>query len=328
MIGLLVTALVMTRGVFPRLLGWLGVAAGVLGLAAEVLRFVLPGLYLAALLQWVWVVWTGIVLLRLGARGESAPEAGEPRSRRAEARLSTVSETSVPHRGEPRAHIPSTIQPARPVVVLLPILVVGVIHLGAILLALPDVVEWTKPLLMPALAIGLIWGAPERRSPAIVLGVLALFLSWVGDVTLRWFVVGLIFFLLAHIVYLVLFVTRLAERRVPLVGRRLRGLARRVAHDPGPAHRRAADPGRSPTASCSPRWRQSPPGATAGSPWGGALFVVSDSILAINKFLPDAGIPLADFLIMVTYIAAQTLIVWGLLRHERARWWPAVTSRS
>jgi len=53
--------------------------------------------------------------------------------------------------------------------------------------------------------------------------------------------------------------------------------------------------------------------------WGGALFVASDSILAINKFLPDAGIPLADFLIMVTYIAAQTLIVWGLLRHERDR---------
>lgn len=76
MIGLVVTALVMTRGVFPRLLGWLGVAAGVLGLAAEVLRFVLPGLYLAALLQWVWVVWTGIVLLRLGANGESRAGSG------------------------------------------------------------------------------------------------------------------------------------------------------------------------------------------------------------------------------------------------------------
>ena len=52
---------------------------------------------------------------------------------------------------------------------------------------------------------------------------------------------------------------------------------------------------------------------------GGALFVVSDSILAINTFVPDARIPLVDFLIMVTYLAAQTLIVWGLLRHERDR---------
>jgi uncharacterized membrane protein YhhN len=53
--------------------------------------------------------------------------------------------------------------------------------------------------------------------------------------------------------------------------------------------------------------------------WGGALFVVSDSILAVNRFLPDAGIPLPDILIMATYLAAQTLIVLGLLRHERAR---------
>ncbi|MET0956059.1 MAG: lysoplasmalogenase family protein, partial [Cryobacterium sp.] len=108
-----------------------------------------------------------------------------------------------------------TVPPATSVLPFLPILVVSVIHLGAILLGQNDVVAWTKPLLMPALAIGLIWGAPQRRSPVVVLGVLALFLSWVGDVTLRWFVVGLIFFLLAHIVYLVLFVTRLAVRRMP-----------------------------------------------------------------------------------------------------------------
>jgi len=62
---------------------------------------------------------------------------------------------------------------------------------------------------------------------------------------------------------------------------------------------------------------------------GGALFVVSDSLLAIDRFLPDAGIPLADFLIMLTYLGAQTLIGWGLLLHERARVAePAVTSRS
>lgn len=65
-IGLVVAALAMTRGVFPVILGWLGVAAGVLGVAAELLRFVVPDLYLGALLQWVWVVWTGLVLLRLG----------------------------------------------------------------------------------------------------------------------------------------------------------------------------------------------------------------------------------------------------------------------
>jgi hypothetical protein len=67
-VGLLVAAIAMTRGVFPALLGWLGVVAGTLGLAAELLRFVVPSLYLASLLQWVWLVWTALVLLRLGGR--------------------------------------------------------------------------------------------------------------------------------------------------------------------------------------------------------------------------------------------------------------------
>ncbi len=197
---------------------------------------------------------------------------------------------------------------------------VAVIHLGAILLSLPVAAEWTKPLLMPALATGLIWGAPERRSPAVVLGVVALFLSWVGDVTIPWwFVVGLVFFLLAHIAYLVLFVTRLAVRRrlqwwaaayaawlivlLTILGPHTGSLLIPVIAYGIVLSAMAAFASR-----CN-RWVA----------WGGALFVVSDSLLAINRFLPDAGIPLADFLIMVTYIAAQTLIVWGLLRHERAR---------
>jgi len=221
-----------------------------------------------------------------------------------------------------------TIPPATSVVAFLPILVVSVIHLGAILLGQNDIVGWTKPLLMPALAIGLIWAAPNRRSPAIVLGVLALFLSWVGDVTLRWFVIGLIFFLLAHIVYLVLFVTRLTVRRVPwwavayLVW--LGILLTILAPHTGPLLIPVVAYGIVLSAMAAV--------ATRCNRWvavGGALFVVSDSLLAIDRFLPDAGIPLADFLIMLTYLGAQTLIGWGLLLHERARVAePAVTSRS
>jgi len=210
------------------------------------------------------------------------------------------------------------VQPAATVLPLLPIIVVGLIHLGAILLALPGVVEWTKPLLMPALVIGLIWGAPERRSPAVVLGVVALALSWAGDVTLRWFVVGLVFFLLAHIAYLVLFVSRLAERRVQwwagayavwlIVLLTILGTSTGALLIPVIAYGIVLSAMAVVASRCN-RWVA----------WGGALFVASDSILAINKFLPDAGIPLAGFLIMVTYIAAQTLIVWGLLVHERSR---------
>ena len=191
-------------------------------------------------------------------------------------------------------------------------------HLGAILLSLPGVVEWTKPLLMPALAVGLVWAAPQRRSPAIVLGLIALTFSWLGDITLRWFVIGLICFLLAHIVYLVLFTTRLAARRVPwwalAYAAWLVVLLAILSPHTGPLLVPVIAYGivltaMAAVASRCNRW-------VAG---GGALFVVSDSILAINTFVPDARIPLVDFLIMVTYLAAQTLIVWGLLRHERAR---------
>jgi uncharacterized membrane protein YhhN len=47
---------------------------------------------------------------------------------------------------------------------------------------------------------------------------------------------------------------------------------------------------------------------------GAGLFMISDSMLAMNKFLsPIAG---AGFMIMLTYIAAQYLIVNGLIRHR------------
>jgi uncharacterized membrane protein YhhN len=56
---------------------------------------------------------------------------------------------------------------------------------------------------------------------------------------------------------------------------------------------------------------------TTGSFWmvfgGAVLFMISDSILAINKFL--APIEHAGFFIMSTYILAQYLIVRGLLNH-------------
>lgn len=46
---------------------------------------------------------------------------------------------------------------------------------------------------------------------------------------------------------------------------------------------------------------------------GALLFMVSDSLLALNKFLMP--IPFSGITIITTYIAAQFLIVEGLLRH-------------
>ena len=47
---------------------------------------------------------------------------------------------------------------------------------------------------------------------------------------------------------------------------------------------------------------------------GSLLFLLSDSMLAFNKF--HSEIPLAGFLIMLTYIAAQYLIMRGLILEE------------
>ena len=49
---------------------------------------------------------------------------------------------------------------------------------------------------------------------------------------------------------------------------------------------------------------------------GAISFIISDSILAINKFM--VAVPGADYLVMVTYYAAQLLIVLGFLRDESA----------
>ena len=46
---------------------------------------------------------------------------------------------------------------------------------------------------------------------------------------------------------------------------------------------------------------------------GALLFVLSDSILAVHSFKEE--IPYGGFLIMLTYIGAQYLLVEGLLRH-------------
>lgn len=48
--------------------------------------------------------------------------------------------------------------------------------------------------------------------------------------------------------------------------------------------------------------------------FGALLFMISDSALAINKFM--GGFPYAGLLVMTTYMGAQVLIVTGLQRHR------------
>lgn len=67
--GILVISVVMTRGVMPRLIGWLGVVTGALGMLSEALRYAAPIFYLGyGILLWVWFIAVGAALIMLGRR--------------------------------------------------------------------------------------------------------------------------------------------------------------------------------------------------------------------------------------------------------------------
>ena len=52
---------------------------------------------------------------------------------------------------------------------------------------------------------------------------------------------------------------------------------------------------------------------------GGALFVVSDSVLALGRFLPGYEFAAHDLVVMSTYLTAQGLIALGVVRAHRRR---------
>jgi len=51
---------------------------------------------------------------------------------------------------------------------------------------------------------------------------------------------------------------------------------------------------------------------------GGAVFVLSDSLIGFDRFVDWFDPPVPGFWIMVTYMVAQPLIVAGVLRRDRA----------
>ncbi len=51
---------------------------------------------------------------------------------------------------------------------------------------------------------------------------------------------------------------------------------------------------------------------------GSLFFVLSDSMIALNKFYFEDGFPYAGFWIMLTYITAQYLIMRGLILEKES----------
>ncbi len=191
----------------------------------------------------------------------------------------------------------------------------------------------TKPALIPLLGIYYTLAIAREHRSIVVL--LALACSFAGDVFLMdaaYFVQGLVAFLAAHLCYIVAYrhhredestdaITGLHRVRLsfPVI---LAASGLVVVLFP------ALGPLRIPviiyaTVLCTMvlvalfRYGRTGPVSFWMIFVGALLFMVSDSILAINKFLnPVVG---ADALILSTYAAAQFLIVEGLIRHGQPR---------
>lgn len=206
-------------------------------------------------------------------------------------------------------------------------------HILAILLRQPSLEYIFKPLIVPALAGFFITQVKNTTSTLKKWVLFALFFSWAGDVLLMfqqknelYFLLGLSAFLLAHVFYIIFFhhvkvrekvksnpwlllivvlyyaalivwlSPYLGDKKIPvrIYGIVISFMFMLAMHMLYIKERTAG------------RWMMA----------GALLFVVSDSVLAINKFYsPFTG---ADILIMVTYGLAQFFIAAGAIRYLRS----------
>ncbi|MEO7121901.1 MAG: lysoplasmalogenase [Lacisediminihabitans sp.] len=211
----------------------------------------------------------------------------------------------------------------RAIAMVTPYLVVCVVHLVALAAGATSVSGFTKPLLMVLLFVAFLFLLPSVRGEAALLGSFGILLSWLGDVSLSspgdiGFLIGLGFFLLAHLAYVILFLRtirvhgyrsltfvylawvialsivlapHLGSLLIPVVlyGLVLCSMGALALH-------------------CN-RWIAA----------GGALFVISDSLLGLTNFFPGFAFWQSDFVIMLSYLLAQGLIAFGILQWAWAR---------
>ncbi|OIV41764.1 lysoplasmalogenase [Flavobacterium johnsoniae] len=186
-----------------------------------------------------------------------------------------------------------------------------------------------KPALIPLLILG-VYFSKKFRTQNILLT--ALLFSWIGDVVLLfadiaeiYFILGLVSFLLSHLLYLVLFNKQIKEKIKRnavifmigsiLIGCYLIGMLSVLLPSLGDL--------KIPVVVYASIisimllfaynglliWKKP---ANQYVFFGALFFVISDSILALNKF--HTPIKKSSFIIMLTYLVAQYLIVIGILK--------------
>lgn len=200
-----------------------------------------------------------------------------------------------------------------------PYIVLSVVHITALALDAEDVAAPTKLTLMPLLAIAVLLGSRGRPwTGAHTLLLVAIGLSWLGDGAGTFFPwaptvpLMLLWFGLAHLCYIALFVRTLAQRRLP-VWSAVYGvwwivLLAVLAPHLGALLIPVALYGLVLGGTAAAASRCHPLVA-----WGGVFFLTSDSILAFRLFLPDAMPDFTSPLVMLTYTLGQGLIAAGVL---------------
>jgi uncharacterized membrane protein YhhN len=213
-------------------------------------------------------------------------------------------------------------------------IIIGALQVTGILLKIPLLHQSLKVLLMPVLAF-YFWNGIEKISKdnLFLLSILALAFSYAGDIILMipgnnplFFIGGLINFLVAHLFYTKLFITLsplskniIKKNPIWIVGiilfltAFLSYLVPKIDTSlkiPVIAYALIICIMLLSTLNLKERIGKRPHNMIVA---GAILFVLSDSILALNKFDPTIrGITLMHALVMITYISAQGFIIHGI----------------
>ncbi len=197
-----------------------------------------------------------------------------------------------------------------------------------------EVLSITKPFIISALMVYFLFSTTSRSS-LFYLTLAALLMSWLGDMFLMFddqnatfFIYGLVSFLLAHVIYI--FSYRKAKNDTasnPLLSSQklrhgstlvLAGIALIYVLEPGLGEMKIpvmvyASVIVVMTITALLRYGYSSIQSFSLVFGGAIMFMISDSLLAVNKFLNPFAY--AGFWIMATYCLAQFLIVKGIINH-------------
>lgn len=240
----------------------------------------------------------------------------------------TDSTASADRAGTRAPRLDATAAPVRPGLpvlgAFLPYLAVAAVHLVCIAAGLDAAAAatklWLMPLLGVAAAVAFRLRPPAGRAVPILLGA-GLAASWAGDSLLGFdggvmFLAGLGSFLAAHLAYIAAFAVlgRRAGAGLPPAWSLVYAVAvvaLAVALWPGLGALGApvVGYGAALAVMAAMAARVSPLLAA-----GGAVFLVSDGLLALGRFADWYDVPVNGLAVMLTYTAAQGLIVAGVVR--------------